>query len=159
MRRINGKTKIAGYLDNVYCASGHVSHVKPVELQLVIINLNSKEAGYLYIYSYVCIYINIHTIVNILETRETMMKNQNSPKVFWQYGIITTVGILAIGLTATPIHPTKVQASDPSAWPDPGQRACNAASGVITDHAVVDTNRNLLPGAQINDGWIDSGPF
>ncbi len=56
MRRINGKAKIAGYLDNVYCASGHVSHVKPVELQLVISNLKSKEAGYLCMYLYMYLY-------------------------------------------------------------------------------------------------------
>jgi hypothetical protein len=73
--------------------------------------------------------------------------------------IIATVGILAIGLTATPMHPAQVQASGPSAWPDPGQCTCNAASGVMTDHAMVDPNGNLLPGAQINNGCIETGPF
>ena len=32
--------------------------------------------------------------------------------------IIATVGILAIGLTATTMHPTQVQSSGPSACPD-----------------------------------------
>ena len=73
--------------------------------------------------------------------------------------ILTAFAILAIGLTATTMHPTQVQASGPSACPDPGQCTCNAASGVMTDHAMVDANGNLLPGAQINNGCTESGPF
>ena len=72
--------------------------------------------------------------------------------------ILTAVAILAIGLTATTMHPTQVQAS-PSGCPDPGQCTCNAATGVMTDHAMVDANGNMLPGAQINNGCTESGPF
>jgi hypothetical protein len=57
------------------------------------------------------------------------------------------------------MHPTQVQASGPSACPDPGQCTCNAAKGVMTDHAMVDANGNLLPGAQVNNGCTESGYF
>lgn len=67
--------------------------------------------------------------------------------------IISTIGILAIGLTATTMH---VQASL-SGCPDPGQCTCNAATGVMTDHAMVDSNGNVLPGAQINNGCDGTG--
>lgn len=70
--------------------------------------------------------------------------------------ILTSAAILVIGLTTTTMHPTQVQAS-PSACPHPGQCTCNPASGVMTDHAMVDSNGNLLPGAQINNG-CDSAP-
>jgi hypothetical protein len=60
VRRINGKAKIAGYLHNVYCASGHVSYDKPVELQLVISNLKSKEAGYLCMYLSMYLYMYLY---------------------------------------------------------------------------------------------------
>jgi hypothetical protein len=73
--------------------------------------------------------------------------------------VLATATILVIGLTATTMHPTPVQASGPSACPDPGQCTCNAASGVMTDHAMVDANGNLLPGAQINNGCTETGPF
>lgn len=59
-----------------------------------------------------------------------------------------------IGLTTTTMHPTQVQAS-PSDCPHPGQCTCNAASGVMTDHAMVDSDGNLLPGAQINNGCTE----
>lgn len=70
--------------------------------------------------------------------------------------IISTIGILAIGLTAATMHPIQVQAS-PSGCPDPGQCTCNAATGVMTDHAMIDSNGNLLPGAQINNGCDGTG--
>jgi hypothetical protein len=75
--------------------------------------------------------------------------------------ILSAAAILVIGLTATIMHqPTQVQAQGgPSACPDPGQCTCNAASGVMTDHAMVDANGNMLPGAQINNGCTESGPF
>jgi hypothetical protein len=58
------------------------------------------------------------------------------------------------------MHPTQqIQAAGPSTCPDLGQCTCNAASGVMTDHAMVDANGNLLPGAQINNGCTESGPF
>ena len=70
--------------------------------------------------------------------------------------ILTVAAILVIGLTTTAMHPAQVEASA-SACPDPGQCTCNPASGVMTDHAMVDSNGNLLPGAQINNG-CDSAP-
>ena len=74
--------------------------------------------------------------------------------------ILSTIAILVVGLTSTTMHPTQqVQAAGPSACPDPGQCTCNAASGVMTDHAMVDANGNMLPGAQINNGCTESGPF
>jgi hypothetical protein len=39
------------------------------------------------------------------------------------------------------------------------QCTCNAATGVMTDHAMVDANGNMLPGAQINNCCTESGPF
>jgi hypothetical protein len=73
--------------------------------------------------------------------------------------ILSTIAILVVGLTSTTMHPTQVQAAGPSACPDPGQCTCNAATGVMTDHAMVDANGNMLPGAQINNGCTESGPF
>jgi hypothetical protein len=74
--------------------------------------------------------------------------------------ILIAVAILAVGLTAATMHPTQVQAQGgPSGCPDPGQCTCNAATGVMTDHAMVDANGNMLPGAQINNGCTESGPF
>jgi hypothetical protein len=74
--------------------------------------------------------------------------------------ILSTIAILVVGLTSTTMHPTQqVQAGGPSGCPDPGQCTCNAASGVMTDHAMVDANGNMLPGAQINNGCTESGPF
>ncbi|PWU79854.1 MAG: hypothetical protein DLM72_15275 [Candidatus Nitrosopolaris wilkensis] len=70
--------------------------------------------------------------------------------------ILAAVAILAIGLTATTMHPTQVQAS-PSGCPDPGQCTCNTQTGVMTDHAMVDSNGNLLPGAQIHNGCDGTG--
>jgi hypothetical protein len=67
--------------------------------------------------------------------------------------ILSTIAIVAIGLTATTMHPTQVQASGPSACPDPGQCTCNAASGVMTDHAM------QAPFNRINNGCTESGPF
>lgn len=41
----------------------------------------------------------------------------------------------------------------PSACPDPGQCTCNAASGVMTDHAMAP------PFNRINNGCTESGTF
>ena len=67
--------------------------------------------------------------------------------------ILTAAAMLAIGLTTTTIHPTQVQASGPSACPDPGQCTCNAANGVMTDHAMPP------PFNRINNGCTESGWF
>jgi len=67
--------------------------------------------------------------------------------------ILIALAILATGLTATTMHPTQVQASGASACPDPGQCTCNAASGVMTDHAM------QPPFNRINNGCTESGPF
>jgi hypothetical protein len=69
--------------------------------------------------------------------------------------IIATVGILAIGLTATTMHPTEVQSG--GCMSRPGQCTNNAASGVMMDHAMVDSNGNLLPGTQINNDCDGTG--
>jgi hypothetical protein len=59
-----------------------------------------------------------------------------------------TLAILTIGFTAT-----TAQAVGPSACPDPGQCTCNAASGVMTDHAMEP------PFNRINNGCTESGSF
>lgn len=61
---------------------------------------------------------------------------------------VSTLAILTVGLTVAP-----VQASGPSACPDPGQCTCNAASGVMTDHAM------QYPFNRINNGCTEQGPF
>jgi hypothetical protein len=59
-----------------------------------------------------------------------------------------TLAILTIGFTAT-----TSQAVGPSACPDPCQCTCNAASGVMTDHAMEP------PFNRINNGCTESGWF
>jgi hypothetical protein len=61
---------------------------------------------------------------------------------------ILAFAILMAGLTVTPAY-----APGPSACPDPGQCTCNAASGVMTDHAM------QAPFNRINNGCTESGTF
>jgi hypothetical protein len=61
---------------------------------------------------------------------------------------IVAFATVTIGLTATPVY-----APGPSACPDPGQCTCNAASGVMTDHAM------QPPFNRINNGCTESGTF
>lgn len=67
--------------------------------------------------------------------------------------ILATLGILAIGLTATStMTPMTVQAAGgPSGCPDPGHCTCNAATGVMHD--------DLMPNFPINNGCTESGTF
>jgi hypothetical protein len=70
--------------------------------------------------------------------------------------MLSTIAILVVGLTSTTMHPTQqIQADSggPSGCPDPGQCTCNAASGVMTDHAM------QAPFNRINNGCTESGPF
>lgn len=60
----------------------------------------------------------------------------------------SVLAILVIGTTIAP-----VRAPGPSACPDPGQCTCNAASGVMTDHAM------QYPFNRINNGCTEEGPF
>jgi hypothetical protein len=55
--------------------------------------------------------------------------------------------------TTTMHQPTQVQAAGPSGCPDPGQCTCNAASGVMTDHAM------QAPFNRINNGCTEDGWF
>ena len=59
-----------------------------------------------------------------------------------------TLAILTIGFTAT-----TVQAAGPSACPDPGQCTCNAASGVMTDHAM-QAPFNLVNNGCTEESWF-----
>ena len=65
--------------------------------------------------------------------------------------IAIAVSSLAIFTVGLPVAP--VQASGPSACPDPGQCTCNAASGVMTDHAM------QYPFNRVNNGCTEEGPF
>ena len=61
---------------------------------------------------------------------------------------IVAFAVVTVGITAAPVY-----APGPSACPDPGQCTCNAASGVMTDHAM------QPPFNRINNGCTEQGPF
>jgi Na+/H+-dicarboxylate symporter len=84
---------------------------------------------------------------------QTYGGNDKTKSVSWGIVLVVAAAIVAfaavtIGITATPVY-----APGPSACPDPGQCTCNAASGVMTDHAM------KPPFNRINNGCTESGSF
>jgi len=75
--------------------------------------------------------------------------------------ILATLGILAIGLTATStMTPMTVQAAGgPSGCPDPGHCTCNAATGVMHDDLMAVLNQEhsnksaYLDPSLVLSGW------
>ena len=68
--------------------------------------------------------------------------------------MISLFAVTIVSIGSSNNNTMKVYAQGgPSACPDPGQCTCNAASGVMTDHAM------SPPFNRINNGCTESGTF
>lgn len=66
--------------------------------------------------------------------------------------ILAAGGIIPLGVSMSAVQ-AFADSGGPSGCPDPGQCTCNAASGVMTDHAMPP------PFNRINNGCTESGWF